>query len=79
LIPARCFLLAQLERIDAARLSADDTLNRSLLVRSLKTSLEAARFKDWKMSATQIWGPHLEYAGLAKDMPLLTEPIIRTI
>ncbi len=65
-------LLAALERIDSAQLSADDRLNQSLLVRSLKTSLAGAKFKDWEMPATQMWGPHLDYAGLAKDMPFLT-------
>jgi len=64
--------LAALEKIDATQLSSDDKLNQSLLVRSLKTSLAGARFKNWEMPATQMWGPHLAYAGLAKEMPFLS-------
>jgi uncharacterized protein (DUF885 family) len=65
-------LLADLEKIDAAQLSAEDRLNQSLLERSLRTGIAGAAFKDWEMPATQMWGPHLEYAGLAKEMPFKT-------
>jgi uncharacterized protein (DUF885 family) len=65
-------LLASLERIDSSQLSADDRLNQSLLIRSLKTDINGSQFKDWEMPATQMWGPHLDYAGLAKDMPFQT-------
>jgi len=65
-------LLAALEKIDVAKLSAEDKLNQSLLIRGLKTSIASAQFKDWEMPATQMWGPHLAYAGLAKEMPFLT-------
>ena len=36
------------------------------------------RFKNWEMPATQMWGPHLDYAGLAKDMPFKTVRITAT-
>ena len=65
-------LLTALQHIDSAQLSADDRLNQSLLIRSLQTSIAGSRFKDWEMPATQMWGPHLEYAGLAREMPFKT-------
>ncbi len=65
-------MLAALEKIDASQLSAGDKLNQGLLVRSLKTSIAGSRFNDWEMPATQMWGPHLAYAGLAKEMPFFT-------
>ena len=65
-------LLAALQAIDPAALSVEDRLNQSLIERSLKTDIGGARFKDWEMPATQMWGPHLEYAGLAKEMPFKT-------
>jgi uncharacterized protein (DUF885 family) len=65
-------LLAALQQINSAQLPPADRLNQSLLVRSLKTSIAGATFKDWEMPATQMWGPHLAYAGLARDMPFKT-------
>jgi uncharacterized protein (DUF885 family) len=62
-------LLAAIQRIDSSQFSPADRLNRNLLVRSLKTNIAGARFKNWEMPATQMWGPHLQYAGLATDMP----------
>jgi uncharacterized protein (DUF885 family) len=64
-------LLAALEQIDSSQLSPDDRLNQSLLIRSLKTSIAGAPFKDWEMPATQMAGPQ-DYAGLATDMPFKT-------
>ncbi len=65
-------LLAALAHIDASQLSAADKLNRDLLMRSLELNLEAARFKDWEMPANQMGGPQINYAGLARDVPLNT-------
>jgi uncharacterized protein (DUF885 family) len=65
-------LLAALQQIDSSQLSVADRLNQGLLVRSLKTDIEGAHFKNWEMPATQMWGPHLDYAGLSKDMPFRT-------
>jgi uncharacterized protein (DUF885 family) len=64
-------LLAALEQIDSTQLSPVDRLNQSLLMRSLKTSIAGAPFKQWEMPATQMAGPQ-DYAGLAKDMPFKT-------
>jgi uncharacterized protein (DUF885 family) len=65
-------LLAALQQIDSAKLSPEDRLNQALVARSLKTDLAGARFRDWEMPATQMWGPHLDYAGLAREMPFKT-------
>jgi uncharacterized protein (DUF885 family) len=68
----RSTLLASLEKIDSSQLSPDDRLNQSLLIRSLKLEIAGARFKHWEMPVTQFGGPHLGYAGLAKEVPLKT-------
>jgi uncharacterized protein (DUF885 family) len=31
--------------------------------------VDGERFKEWEMPANQMNGPHLEYAGMSKDMP----------
>ncbi len=65
-------LLASLEKIDSSQLSSADRLNQSLLIRSLKIEIAGARFKHWEMPVTQFGGPHLNYAGMAKNVPLKT-------
>ena len=63
--------IASLEQIDSSRLNEEDRLNKSLLVRSLATDVAGARFKDWEMPVNQMNGVHLDYAGMARDMPFL--------
>jgi uncharacterized protein (DUF885 family) len=62
-------ILAKFEAVDVAGFPEQEKLNQILMVRSLREDLEAARFKDWEMPATQFGGIHLEYAGLAYDSP----------
>ena len=64
--------LAAFKKIPQDGLTADDKLNLALLVQRLQVGVDGDRFKDWEMPANQMWGPHLEYAGLAKDMPFNT-------
>jgi uncharacterized protein (DUF885 family) len=64
-------LLASLQKIESSQLSQDDRLNQSLLIRSLKTSIAGARFKDWEMPVNQRNGPQ-DYAGLSLYMPFKT-------
>jgi uncharacterized protein (DUF885 family) len=64
--------LAELHAVDPNGLSKEDQLNRMLLVRALQTRVDGARFKDWEMPVNQMNGPHLEYAGIAKEVPLKT-------
>jgi uncharacterized protein (DUF885 family) len=61
--------LARFEAVDARYLTEQDKLNRELMLRSLRDSIESAPFKDWEMPATQFEGVHLGYASLALDTP----------
>ncbi len=57
------------EAIDTTGFPEQERLNCSLMVRSLRDGIEAARFKDWEMPATQFGGIHLGYASLPFDSP----------
>ncbi len=61
--------LARFEAIDVTGFPEQEKLNQALMVRSLREALDAARFKDWEMPATQFGGIHLGYASLAFDSP----------
>jgi uncharacterized protein (DUF885 family) len=61
--------LARFEAIDVTGFPEQEKLNQALMVRSLRESLDAAKFKDWEMPATQFGGIHLGYASLAFDSP----------
>jgi uncharacterized protein (DUF885 family) len=64
--------LAAFEAIDAGKLNAEDALNLMLFKRRLATAVAAQRFKEWEMPVNQFFGPHLEYAGISKEMPFAT-------
>lgn len=61
--------LARFEKIDVAGFPIAEKINRDLMVRNLRLTLESAKFKSWEMPATQFDGIHLGYAGLAFDSP----------
>ena len=61
--------LARFEAIDVAGFPEQEKLNHALMVRSLREALDAAKFKDWEMPATQFGGVHLGYASLPFDSP----------
>lgn len=61
--------LARFEKIDVAGFPEADKINRDLMVRSLRLTLDSAKFKSWEMPATQFDGIHLGYAGLPFDSP----------
>src|SRR6266849_11061812 len=61
--------LHRFEAIDVTGFPERERLNHALMVRSLRTEIEAAQFKDWEMPATQIVGIHLKYASLVFDTP----------
>jgi uncharacterized protein (DUF885 family) len=54
--------LARFEAIDTTGFPEQEVLNKELMVRDLRESLEDARFKDWEMPVTQISGIHLQAA-----------------
>jgi len=59
--------LRRFQAIDVTGFPEQEKLNQVLMVRDLRQSLEAARFKDWEMPANQFGGVHLWYASLAFD------------
>ena len=50
--------LARFEAIDTTGFPEQEALNKSLMVRGLRMTLDGARFKDWEMPVTQFGGPH---------------------
>ncbi|MGA7292343.1 MAG: DUF885 domain-containing protein [Terriglobales bacterium] len=61
--------LARFEAIDVTGFPEQEKFNQELMLRSLRETLESARFKDWEMPATQFGGIHLGYASLPFDSP----------
>ena len=61
--------LHRFEAIDVSGFPERERLNQVLMVRGLRTEIEAARFKDWEMPVTQFNGIHLQYASLVVDTP----------
>jgi uncharacterized protein (DUF885 family) len=61
--------LAKFEAIDVAGFPELEKLNHALMIRSLREALDAAKFKDWEMPASQFGGVHLGYASLPFDSP----------
>jgi uncharacterized protein (DUF885 family) len=64
--------LARFQAVDPKGLDKEDQLNRMLMIRTLQTRVDGAPFKNWEMPVNQMNGPHLQYAGLAKEVPLKT-------
>jgi uncharacterized protein (DUF885 family) len=52
--------LTRFEAIDTTGFPQHEVLNKRLMVRDLSMTLEGARFKDWEMPETQLWGWHLD-------------------
>lgn len=57
--------LKRFEAIDATGFPEQEALNKQLMVRQLKESLDNARFKGWQMPVSQISGVHLQAPQLA--------------
>jgi uncharacterized protein (DUF885 family) len=65
-------MMAELKAINPGELNKEDRLNRALLLQQLQTYVDSLRLKNWEMPVNQMNGPHLQYAGLAEDMPFKT-------
>lgn len=61
--------LARLLAIDTVSLSEEEQLNKTLLVRQLRESIENARFKEWRMPVNPVKSIHLLVAQLASLLP----------
>ena len=65
-------MLLRIEAIEDGDFPESEKLNKSLMMRSLREEIESAKFKGWEMPATQFYGPHLEYAGMATSTSFRT-------
>ena len=64
--------LAKFQAVPESGLSEPERLNRSLMIRRLRESIEGAKFKPWEMQIDQFNGIHLSYAGLPSLCPFQT-------
>ena len=63
--------LGRFEAIDPTGFPEQEALTRTLLVRGFREQLEDARFKNWEMPVTQIYGIHIDESDVATiDMTL---------
>jgi uncharacterized protein (DUF885 family) len=60
--------LKRFEAISTAGLPEQEKLNRDLMVRSLRETIEAAQYKDWEMPVTQFGGPHIDLPQLVPSL-----------
>jgi len=60
------------EALDTAGFPEQEVLNKTLMLRQLRESVEGARFKDWEMPVDQMNGIQLGIPGIMTQMPLKT-------
>ncbi len=60
--------LKRFEAIDSSGFTAQEQLNKDLMVRSLRMGVESARFKGWEMPVLQNAGIHIESPQMASNM-----------
>ncbi len=64
--------LARFEAIDTAGFPEQEALNKTLMVRDLKMTLEGARFKPWEMPVSQFSGVHINLPQLVTVLSFRT-------
>src|SRR5579871_2275867 len=64
--------LARFEAIDVTGFPEQEILNKQLMIRDLKMSLEGARFKPWEMPVSQFNGIHIDMPQLVNVIPFDT-------
>jgi uncharacterized protein (DUF885 family) len=64
--------LALFSAIDSTGFSPEEQLNKELMIRGLRQSIEDTRLKDWEMPVDQMNGIHLALASLPSAMPFTT-------
>jgi uncharacterized protein (DUF885 family) len=64
--------LALFTSIDSTGFTPEELLNKELMIRGLRQSVDDAAFKSWEMPVDQMNGVHLEYAALPSQVPLNT-------
>ncbi len=61
--------LALFSAIDSTGFSPEELLNKELMIRNLRQSIEDTQLKDWEMPVDQMGGIHLDLAWLPAQMP----------
>lgn len=64
--------LAKFEAIDPSGLPEQERLNRELMVRDLRNSLAAVKFRDWQMPVNQMGGIHTGLPQLVTSLSFAT-------
>jgi uncharacterized protein (DUF885 family) len=64
--------LRRFEAISTTASSEQEKLNRDLMVKSLRDSIEWAKFRNWQMPVNQMSGIHLNAAQLPSLLPFAT-------
>ncbi|HEY2375637.1 MAG TPA: DUF885 family protein [Gemmatimonadaceae bacterium] len=64
--------LKRFEAIDATGFPEQEQLNRDLMVRNLRESVEAEQFKDWEMPVNQFSGIHIDMPQLVTSLSFAT-------
>ena len=64
--------LRRFAAISTVAFSEQETLNRDLMIKSLRDTLEGAKFKNWQMPVNQMSGIHLNAAQLPALLPFAT-------
>jgi uncharacterized protein (DUF885 family) len=64
--------LREFEAVDATGFPEQEKLNRDLMVRNLRESVEAQRFKDWEMPVNQMNGLHIDLPQLITSLSFET-------
>lgn len=62
------------EAIDTTGFPEQDRLNKTLMLRRLRQTVEGAKFRNWEMPVDPMNGIHLEIPQIMADMPLKTVP-----
>ena len=60
--------LARFEAVDTTGFPEQEALNKTLMVRDLRQTLDDARFRNWLMPVTQIGGAHLSFPQLLSSL-----------
>ena len=64
--------LARFEAVNADGFPEQEKLNRDLMVRNLRQTLEAAKFKEWEMPVNQMNGLHIDAPQLVTSLSFET-------
>jgi uncharacterized protein (DUF885 family) len=64
--------LDRFQAIETVGMAEQDRLNRDLMVRNLRETVEAAKFREWKMPVTQFGGAHIDLPQLVTGLSFAT-------